>query len=85
MAAVSVRSIEATAVSGVTVIIVKTASGLTVVRVVLPLTPCAEAVMMEVPALGPPTPVANPVELMVATSKSPLLNVKATPLTELPY
>ena len=74
------------AVSGATVIIVKTASGLVVVSVVLLLTPCAEeAVMMVVPALGPPAPVANPVELMVAVFKSLLVNVKATPFIGFPY
>jgi hypothetical protein len=54
------------AVNGVTVILVNVAGGLVVVSVVLALIPCDEAVMVLVPTVGPPAPVANPAALMVA-------------------
>ena len=73
------------AVNGVTVIVVNVAAGLVVVRVVLALIPCDEAVMVLVPPVGPPAPVANPVALMVATLWLLLANVNVIPLIGFPY
>jgi len=73
------------AVGGVTVIVTNVAAGLVVVRVVLALIPCDEAVMMLVPPVGPPGPVANPLVLMVATLWLLLANENVIPLIGFPY
>lgn len=73
------------AVNGVTAIVVKMDAGLVVVSVVLALILCDEAVMVLVPSVGPPAPVANPVALMVATLGLLLANVNVIPLIGFPY
>ena len=73
------------AVNGVTAIVVKMDAGLVVVSVVLALILCDEAVMVLVPSVGPPAPVANPVALMVATFGLLLANVNVIPLIGFPY
>jgi hypothetical protein len=73
------------AVNGVTAIAVNTDAGLVVVSVVLALIFCDEAVMVLVPPVGPPAPVANPVALMVATLGLLLANVNVIPLIGFPY
>ena len=73
------------AVDGVTAIVVNTAAGLVVVRVVLAVIPCDEAVMVVVPPLGPPAPVADPPALMVATSWLLLVKLNVIPLMDFPY
>jgi hypothetical protein len=73
------------AVKGVTEMLVSTAAGRVVVRVVLALIPSDEAVMVVVPPLGPPAPVANPPELMLATLGVLLVNVNVMPVIGLPY
>lgn len=73
------------AVNGVTVIVVNVDAGLVVVSVVLALIPCEEAVMVLVPPVGPPAPVANPVALMVAALWLLLANVNVIPLIRFPY
>ncbi len=73
------------AVGGDTTIVVKVAGGLVVVSVVLALIPCDEAVIVLVPPLGPPAPVANPPALMVATLGLLLANANVIPLIGLPY
>ena len=73
------------AVNGVTVIVVKVAGGLVVVSLVLALIPCDEAVMVLVPPVGPPVPVANPAALMVAALWLLLANVNVIPLMGFPY
>lgn len=73
------------AVNGVTAIAVNTDAGLVVVSVVLALIFCDEAVMVLVPPVGPPAPVANPVALMVATFGLLLANVNVIPLIGFPY
>ena len=73
------------AVNGVTAIAVNTDAGLVVVSVVLALILCDEAVMVLVPSVGPPAPVANPVALMVATLGLLLANVNVIPLIGFPY
>ena len=73
------------AVNGVTAIAVNTDAGLVVVSVVLALIFCDEAVMVLVPPVGPPAPVANPVALMVATFGLLLANVNVIPLMGFPY
>jgi hypothetical protein len=75
----------AVAVNGVTAIVVKMDAGLVVVSVVLALILCDEAVMVLVPSVGPPAPVANPVALMVATLGLLLANVNVIPLIGFPY
>jgi hypothetical protein len=67
------------------VIFVNTDGGVVVVSVVLALILCDEAVMVLVPPVGPPAPVANPVALMVATLWLLLANVNVIPLIEFPY
>ncbi len=61
------------------------AAGLVVVSVVLALIPCDEAVMVVVPPVGPPAPVANPAALIVATLGLLLANVNVIPLIGFPY
>lgn len=56
-----------------------------VVRFVLALIPCDEAVMVVVPPFGPPAPIASPAPLMVATLGLLLANVKVIPLIGFPY
>jgi hypothetical protein len=73
------------AVNGVAAIVVNMAAGLVVVSLVLELIPSDEAVMVVVPPVGPPAPVANPVALMVATLLSLLANVNVIPLIGFPY
>ena len=73
------------AVNGVTVIVVNVDAGLVVVSVVLALIPCDEAVMVLVPPLGPPAPVANPVALMVAALWLLLANANVMPVIGFPY
>lgn len=73
------------AVDGVTAIVVNMDVGLVVVSVVLVLIPCDEAVMVLVPPVGPPAPLANPVALMVATLWLLLANVNVIPLIGCPY
>jgi hypothetical protein len=73
------------AVNGVTAIVANVAAGLVVVSVVLALIPCDDAVMVVVPPVGPPAPVANPVALTVATLGLLLANVNVIPLIRFPY
>lgn len=73
------------AVDGVTAIDVNVDAGLVVVRVVLAVIPCDEAVMVLVPPLGPPAPVANPPALMVVALWLLLANVNVIPLIGFPY
>jgi hypothetical protein len=73
------------AVDGVTVIVVRVAGGLVVVTVVLALIPSDEAVMVLVPPVGPPAPVANPAALMVAAFWLLLANENVIPLIGFPY
>jgi hypothetical protein len=73
------------AVNGVMAIDVNVAAGLVVVSVVLALIPCDEAVMVVVPPVGPPGPVANPSALMAATLWLLLANENVIPLIGLPY
>jgi len=73
------------AVEGVTVIDFNVDGGLVVVRVVLALIPCDEAVMVLVPPIGPPAPVATPLALMVAALGLLLANVNVIPLIGFPY
>jgi hypothetical protein len=61
------------------------AAGLVVVSVVLALIPCDEAVMVVVPPVGPPAPVAKPAPFMVATAWLLIANVKVIPLIGVPY
>jgi len=73
------------AVNGVTVMLVNVAAGLLVVRVVLALIPCDEAVMVVIPPLGPPAPAANPAALMLAALGLLLAKVNVMPLMGFPY
>ena len=73
------------AVNGVTAIVVNVDAGLVVVSVVLALIPCDEAVMVLIPPVGPPAPVANPAALMVAALWLLLANVNVIPLIGFPY
>jgi hypothetical protein len=73
------------AVDGVTVIVVNMDAGLVVVRVVLALIPCDEAVMVLSRPIGPPAPVANPAALMVAALWLLLANANVIPVIGFPY
>ena len=73
------------AVNGDTVIVVNVAAGLVVVSVVRALIPWDEAVIVLVPPIGPPVPVANPAALMEAALGLLLTNVNVIPLIGLPY
>jgi len=73
------------AVEGVTLMLVRMAVGRVVVRFVLALMPCEEAVIRAVPPTGPPAPVASPLGLMLATFGLLLVNEKVIPLIGFPY
>jgi hypothetical protein len=67
------------------VTVVSTDVGSVVVSVVTALTDPDEAVIVVVPAVRPPAPVASPVALIVATLLLLLANVNVIPVIEFPY